>query len=153
VLISVITVVTHEVAQLRQLIRGVDAQSRAIDELLVLLDADLVPCRDLVARYEAAAGRCLARSRTPGLLVGPIVEPAADGATAPPMAPDGNAAALRSGREQVRGRPDDPEPQLVEGALAHRRRRRCTGQSAWWEPATTRPVLGAGGTAMRTLPS
>lgn len=204
-LISVITVVKHEVAQLRQLIRGVDAQSRAVDELvivalgrvgvqaeaelastpvtilhdppagyrpgavataraegatiavgelLVFLDADLVPCHDLVARYEAVASGRAAGSRAPGLLVGPVIEPAADGVTAPPTVPDGNAAALRSAWEQVRGRPDDPEPQLVEGAVAHRQRRRCTGQSAWWEPATTtRPILGTEGTAMRTLPS
>lgn len=211
-LISVITVVKHEVAQLRQLIRGVDAQSRPVDELvivalgrvgvqaeaelastpvtilhdppagyrpgavataraegasiavgelLVFLDADLVPCRDLVARYEAAV-RPVADSPGPALFVGPIIDsPGAPPSPDPPSMPDGsasppdgNAAALRSVWEQVRGRRDDPAVRLVEGALAHRQRRRCTGQSAWWEPTTmTRPLLGTDGTAMRTLPS
>jgi hypothetical protein len=204
VLISVITVVKHEVAQLRQLIRGVDAQSRPVDELvivalgrvgvqaeaelastpvtilhdppagyrpgaaaaawaegasiavgelLVFLDADLVPCRGLVASYEAA-GSPVAGTRAPALLVGHIIDPAADSASPSPAAPEGNAAALRSVWEHVRRQQADPEVHLVEGALAHRQRRRCTGQSAWWEPVTTaRPIPGTGGTPMRTLPS
>ncbi|MCU0274302.1 MAG: glycosyltransferase family 2 protein, partial [Acidimicrobiales bacterium] len=200
-LISVVTVVKHEVAQLRQLIRGVDAQSRAVDELvivalgrvgvqaeaelastpvtilhdppagyrpgavataraegasiavgelLVFLDADLVPCRDLVARYVAAATPSFDEPPS-ALFVGPIVDTTPDGPTTPEgrTTPEGNAAALRSVWEQIRARPDDPEVRLVEGALAHRQRRRCTGQSAWWEPPTmTRPLLGIDGTAM-----
>lgn len=203
-LISVITVVKHEVAQLRQLIRGVDAQSRAVDELvivalgrvgvqaeaelastpvtilhdppagyrpgavataraegasiavgelLVFLDADLVPCRDLVARYEAATTTAACGS-APAMLVGPVIDTTPDGPVAEGLTAEGNAAALRSVWEQVRGRSEGPEVRLVEGALAHRQRRRCTGQSAWWETTTmARPLLGTDGTAMRTLPS
>lgn len=117
-LISVVTIVKQEVAQLRSLIRAIDSQTRPVDELvivalgrvgvqaeaelasspvtilhdspaayrpgslasarddgaevavgqlLVFLDADLVPCNQLVARYEEAALR-----HPEALLAGPV---------------------------------------------------------------------------------
>lgn len=199
-LVSVITVVEHEVAHLRQLIRGVDAQSRPVDELvivamgrvgvqaeaelasspvtilhdppacyrpgavataraegaavavgelLVFLDADLVPGRDLVARYEAAAATAT------NLLVGPIVDRAGEKprpATEPGAA--GNAAAARSVWERLLAGEEDPRALLVDDAVAHRQRRRCTGRAAWWDPVRVgHRMARTEETALHTLPS
>jgi glycosyltransferase involved in cell wall biosynthesis len=206
VLVSVITIVKHEVAHLRNLIRGVDRQTRPVDELvivalgrvgvqaeaelastpvtilhdpptgyrpgaspkardegatiavgdlLVFLDADIVPNPYLVERYVQAAVGSVA------LLAGPVVDAAAGG-------PDGvgaqgtvtvgssNMAALgpvwqRLGAMREIDDPTDPDlaaqrgvrVEKVEEAVAYRQRNRRVPVQAWWDS------LGPGAAAGR----